>query len=82
MSSGEGRPADVVLPADIRSAVVAHARAEYPNEACGLIVGDQPAAEGASATRFEPTRNRRRQVRRRCVGRPRVAPLRRHAERS
>ena len=58
MSSGEGRPVDVLLPADIRSAVVAHARAEYPNEACGLIVGDRPAAEGGRALRFEPTGNK------------------------
>ena len=41
-----------------REAIVAHARAEYPNEACGLIVGDarrRPAA-GRSASR--PTRNK------------------------
>ena len=29
----------------------------YPNEACGLIIGDRPAAEGGRALRFEPTRN-------------------------
>jgi proteasome lid subunit RPN8/RPN11 len=58
MSSGEGRPRDVALPADIRSAVVAHARAEYPNEGCGLIVGDRSAAEGGRAVRFEATRNK------------------------
>jgi len=50
--------ATVTLPAAIRGAIVAHARAEYPNEACGLIVGDRPAAEGGIARRFEATRNK------------------------
>ena len=34
-----------------------HARAEYPNEACGLIVGDGRRRTAARALRFEPTRN-------------------------
>ena len=51
-------PATADLPAAIRDAVVAHARAEYPNEACGLIVGDAPAADGGRALRFEPARNK------------------------
>jgi [CysO sulfur-carrier protein]-S-L-cysteine hydrolase len=51
-------PPSVTLSADIRDAIVAHARAEYPNEACGLIVGDRPAADGGLALRFEPTRNK------------------------
>jgi [CysO sulfur-carrier protein]-S-L-cysteine hydrolase len=67
---GEGgpRPAGAVpvhpgperarLPADIREALVAHARAGYPNEACGLISGTAPAAEGGAALAFHPTRNR------------------------
>ncbi len=51
-------PAAVALPAALREALVAHAQAEYPNEACGLIVGSGlPAADGR-ALRFEPTRNR------------------------
>ena len=48
----------VSLPAAIREAVVAHARAEYPNEACGLIVGDGPPEDGGAALRFEATRNK------------------------
>ena len=48
----------VSLPAGIREAIVAHARAEYPNEACGLIVGDGPSADGGTAIRFEATRNK------------------------
>jgi proteasome lid subunit RPN8/RPN11 len=51
-------PTLATLPASIRDAVAAHARAEYPNEACGLIVGDKPAADGGEALRFEPTRNK------------------------
>ena len=50
--------APVTLPAQIHEALVAHARAEYPNEMCGLIIGDKPAASGGQALRFEPTRNK------------------------
>lgn len=50
-------PATAALPAAMRDALIAHARAEYPNECCGLIVGTAPAAEGGVALRFEPTRN-------------------------
>ncbi len=48
----------MTLPSAIRDALVAHARAEYPNEACGLIEGTAPAAEGGRATAWHPTRNR------------------------
>ena len=51
-------PGRATLPAAIRDALVAHARAEYPNEACGLIAGTAPAAEGGVATRWHPARNR------------------------
>jgi len=51
-------PASAVLPAAIREAIVAHAREAYPDEACGLIVGDAPAAAGGDALRFEATRNK------------------------
>ncbi|MFL5778287.1 MAG: Mov34/MPN/PAD-1 family protein [Chloroflexota bacterium] len=51
-------PATVELPRAIRTALVAHARAEVPNEACGLILGDAPAADGGRAIRFEPTANK------------------------
>jgi proteasome lid subunit RPN8/RPN11 len=51
-------PARASLPAEIRHAIVAHARAEYPNEACGIIAGTAAAAAGGSATRWHPTRNR------------------------
>ena len=63
MADGRGEhehpgPTVTSLPAAIRDAIVAQARAEYPNEACGLIVGDAPAADGGQALRFEPARNK------------------------
>ena len=51
-------PATADLPRTIREAIVAHARAGYPNEACGLIVGDREAADGGRALRYEPARNK------------------------
>ncbi len=50
-------PERVRLPDAIRSAMIEHARAEYPNEMCGIVVGDRYAAAGGSALRWEPTRN-------------------------
>ena len=50
-------PASVSLPASIRDAIVEHARREAPNEACGIVVGDRPAADGGVATRWVPMRN-------------------------
>ena len=47
----------VVIPHAIRAGIIEHARAELPNEACGLIVGDHPAANGGVALRWLPTRN-------------------------
>jgi proteasome lid subunit RPN8/RPN11 len=51
-------PTAASLPSSIREAITAQARDEYPNEACGLIVGDAPAADGGRALRFEPVRNK------------------------
>jgi proteasome lid subunit RPN8/RPN11 len=56
--SADRGPAGADLPGVIRAAIVAHARAEYPNEACGLIVGDRAAADGGRALRYEATRNK------------------------
>lgn len=50
-------PASASIPASIRDAIVKHARREAPNEACGLIVGDRPAADEGRALRWEPLRN-------------------------
>jgi [CysO sulfur-carrier protein]-S-L-cysteine hydrolase len=51
-------PVAVHLQPALVEALVAHARAEDPNEACGLIIGDRPAADSGSALRFEALRNR------------------------
>jgi len=56
--AGRPGPASVDLPEVIRAGIVEHARAELPNEACGLIVGDRPAEAGGRALRWIPTRNR------------------------
>ena len=50
-------PAFVEIPAAIREGIAAHARAGLPNEACGIVVGDRPAAEGGVARRWAPLRN-------------------------
>lgn len=46
------------IPAAVVQAMIDHARAEYPNEACGLVIGTAPAPAGGEALRFEPARNR------------------------
>jgi len=50
-------PAGVALPESIVRAIVEHARAGYPNEACGLVLGTGQAADGGVPLRFVPTRN-------------------------
>jgi len=50
-------PASVSLPAFMRDAIVTHAHEAVPNEACGIIVGDRPAADGGVALRWVPLRN-------------------------
>jgi proteasome lid subunit RPN8/RPN11 len=42
----------VVIPADVRAALVAHSQREAPNEACGLVLLRHGRAE-----RYEPGRN-------------------------
>lgn len=54
---GHPGPPSTHLPDAIRGAIVEHARREVPNEACGIVVGSAPAAEGGRALRFAPTRN-------------------------
>ena len=52
-----GRPASVSLPRKIADAIRAHARAEAPREACGIIIGSAAAASGGAPLRWEPTTN-------------------------
>jgi [CysO sulfur-carrier protein]-S-L-cysteine hydrolase len=51
-------PTAAPISVAIVQAIIDHARAEYPNEACGLIIGTAPAVEGGRAVRWVPTRNR------------------------
>jgi proteasome lid subunit RPN8/RPN11 len=55
--AGHPGPASVLLRDALRDALIEHARREYPNEACGIVVGDRPAADGGMALRFAATRN-------------------------
>lgn len=50
-------PPSITLPDAIRSAIVTHAAAGLPNEACGLVVGGRPAANGGAALRWVPLAN-------------------------
>jgi [CysO sulfur-carrier protein]-S-L-cysteine hydrolase len=50
-------PAVVPLPREVADAITAHARAESPNEACGLVIGSAPAGSGGVALRYEACRN-------------------------
>ena len=50
-------PAGIALPRAMRDAMVEHAQAEAPNEACGIVIGDRSAADGGRALRWVPLRN-------------------------
>ena len=57
MNTDRAMPESVRLQADLVEALVAQARAEYPNESCGLIIGNGPPADAGAPLRFVPTRN-------------------------
>ena len=50
-------PASVDVPASMRAEIIESALEAVPNEACGLVIGDRPAAEGGRALRWLPLRN-------------------------
>jgi proteasome lid subunit RPN8/RPN11 len=50
-------PVSVRLPRSIAEAIAAQARAEYPNEACGIVAGTANPADGGTPLRYEATRN-------------------------
>jgi [CysO sulfur-carrier protein]-S-L-cysteine hydrolase len=50
-------PAGVRVPGALVDALIAHARAEAPVEACGLIVGTGELAAGGVPLRYVPCRN-------------------------
>ena len=45
------------LPATLLQELIGAARDGVPNEACGILAGDRPAAEGGRPSRFEALRN-------------------------
>jgi proteasome lid subunit RPN8/RPN11 len=57
VSDGHPGPVRTSIPASLVQSIVDQARAEDPNESCGLLIGDDPAASGGRALRYEPTRN-------------------------
>ncbi len=60
MVSEAPHPGPVVarLPRAIAEAIVDQARAEYPNEACGLVVGSGAASDNGTAVRYKACRNK------------------------
>ncbi len=48
---------EAALSSTLHAELLAWAEACRPNEACGLLAGDQPASVGGSARRFLPLRN-------------------------
>jgi [CysO sulfur-carrier protein]-S-L-cysteine hydrolase len=50
-------PAAVRLPRAIAEAIIGQARAEYPNEACGIIAGSADPGDGGEPLRYEACRN-------------------------
>lgn len=57
MSEEHPGPLSVSIPADVLQAMIDGAREGYPNESCGLILGDGLAAGGGRALHFVSTRN-------------------------
>lgn len=49
-----GHPDRLTVPRTVVAAMLSHARAELPNEACGLLAGDRRAG---TATSFHAARN-------------------------
>jgi proteasome lid subunit RPN8/RPN11 len=58
VSPGHPGPASIEISAPLLQAMIDHSRAEYPNEMCGVIIGDGSAAGGGRPLRWEPTRNK------------------------
>ena len=55
--AGHPGPDRVAFPRAMAAAIVAQARAEYPNESCGIVIGSGVAAEGGVAVRYAACRN-------------------------
>lgn len=50
-------PAGLVLPRSLADRLLAHARADLPNEACGLVAGAFDGNGGGRATTYHAARN-------------------------
>jgi proteasome lid subunit RPN8/RPN11 len=57
-STGHPGPPSIDLPARIVQEIIDQARAEDPNESCGIVIGTANAADGGTALRYEPARNK------------------------
>ncbi len=55
--AGHPGPDRVAIPRAMAAAIVAQARAEYPNESCGIVIGSGVASEGGVAVRYAACRN-------------------------
>jgi proteasome lid subunit RPN8/RPN11 len=52
-----GGPKEALISAELLQQVIDAARADVPNEACGLLVSDRHFAEGGTPARYLPLRN-------------------------
>lgn len=52
-----GGPREAPIRAELLQQVIDAARADVPNEACGLLVSDRHFAEGGTPARYVPLRN-------------------------
>jgi [CysO sulfur-carrier protein]-S-L-cysteine hydrolase len=52
-----GAAAGLAIPPDVADAMLAHARDELPNEACGIIAGLRAGGEAGTAVTFHAARN-------------------------
>ncbi len=50
-------PTSVTIPAALVQAMIDHARAEYPNEACGIVSGTADPERGGVPVDWHPARN-------------------------
>lgn len=57
MTTDHPGPPRTSIAASLVRSIIDQARAEAPNESCGLLIGDGTAAAGGRARRYEPTRN-------------------------
>jgi proteasome lid subunit RPN8/RPN11 len=62
-AAGAADPASIRIPREVLDAIMAHARAESPNECCGLLLGRASAIVAAHRARNELTSPARYRIR-------------------